>query len=164
MTVFLPSSRTLFTLLTAFSPYSSARCLAFFTDLPRNFFNWVLVGNKRQQIIIFYIWSYVEKWKESLFQQRATQEVTNPYVFCFSFPPSVSASGAWGLSSSSDCAASFLRGKNNTDQLPLQNVPFVFKWLSFKKRFFLEAWWDGQVSGFTIVFPPLAFYFVYSML
>lgn len=30
------------------------------------------------------------------------------YVFCFSFPPSVSASGGWDLSSSSDCAASFL--------------------------------------------------------
>lgn len=38
----LPSSRTLFTLLTARSPYSSARCFARFTDLPRNFFSWVL--------------------------------------------------------------------------------------------------------------------------
>lgn len=41
----LPSSRTLFTLFTAFSPYSSARCLAFLTDFPRNFLNCVLVGN-----------------------------------------------------------------------------------------------------------------------
>lgn len=45
----VPSSRTLFTLLTAFSPYSSARCLAFFTDLPRNFLNWVLIKQGRAQ-------------------------------------------------------------------------------------------------------------------
>lgn len=33
------------------------------------------------------------------------------YVLCFSFPPSVSVRAGWDLSSSSDCAASFLPRK-----------------------------------------------------
>lgn len=132
MTVLLPSSRTLFTLLTAFSPYSSARCLAFFTDLPRNFLNWVLIRDKGQKKVEILYFIKRQKLAENQFQ---LQEVTNPYVFCFSFPPSVSARGAWDLSSSSDCAASFLRGTNKIGQLPLEHICFHMIRLKKKKSY-----------------------------
>ncbi len=45
------SSRTLLTLFTAFSPYSSAKCFALFTDLPRNFFSCVLSEYRRQVVL-----------------------------------------------------------------------------------------------------------------
>lgn len=107
---FLPSSRTLFTLLTAFSPYSSARCLAFFTDLPRNFFNWVLVRNTNKPLIYFKLDDVVKEGNTLSFSKRQPK-TTSPYVLCFSFPPSVSVIGVWVFSSSSDCAASFLQSQ-----------------------------------------------------
>lgn len=159
----LPSSRTLFTLLTAFSPYSSARCLAFFTDLPRNFFNWVLVGNKQQQISYIYGRSCAQG-EGNQFPSTHYRRPLILYVFCFSFPPSVSVRGAWGFSSSSDCAASFLWGEIYNKSTSLRKCTICFYMMRLKKDFhsgkmfyscttppktrslscfFLEAWFEG---------------------
>lgn len=122
----LPSSRTLFTLLTAFSPYSSARCLAFFTDLPRNFLNWVLIEKPTQWV------SLTCFSLESTKDERQATVSAKAHVFCFSFPPSVSARGGWDLSSSSDCAASFLK-KDRKNKLPGKTGNWV-QVIRFKRR------------------------------
>lgn len=122
----LPSSRTLFTLLTAFSPYSSARCLAFFTDLPRNFLNWVLSENQTTQWLSLLYFGI----KPTEDEKQATVFV-EAHVFCFSFPPSVSARGGWDLSSSSDCAASLLKREKN---ISWKNRPTDSMWLGSKEE------------------------------
>lgn len=119
--------------------------------------------NNKQQIIYIFQEDLVLRARESIPINRP-QEAINPYVLCFSFPPSVSVSGAWGFSSSSDCAASFLWGEYITKQLPLENAPFVFTWWGLRRIFtvgkcfihiqipqrqdhchvfFLEAWFKG---------------------
>lgn len=123
------SSRTLLTLFTAFSPYSSARCFALFTDFPRNFFSCVLRGGKMDKSIAQ---GPLLTFTDAFIWLKLWLVIKDTYVLCLSFPPSVSVRAGWDFSSSSDWAASFLPKKR------LRSYPKAWKLLAVAQ--FLQSW------------------------